>query len=370
MPDPILATAPVEPSVGHRGRIEQLDGLRAIAILAVIVHHCLAVPLLWTGVDIFFVLSGFLITGILLRRKQERSSSYSYYSGFYFRRLFRIQPAYVISIILYGTFFTWRYFRPWPFYAFFGMNIHPFFYDWPLGLPVWSLAVEEQFYLLWPAVILLVSERTLLRLSIAYILFAPILRAFCAPMFARSGAIYLLTPFRADLLCAGAALAIVWGHRSAGFEALCRRRAWWGVLLGFGGLAGLYAFPMFRLSSNTRWSNGVDYSLSLIGSTALLAWALAGRGYLDRLLRLKPMRYIGQISYMMYLVHQMTELVLVRYMPQKYTLLPTLVIAIAFASISWFILERPLINFAARNSFGSLLRMISGKRGPEPLHPC
>lgn len=367
MPDPILATAPVEPSVGHRGRIEQLDGLRAIAILSVIVHHCLAIPLLWIGVDIFFVLSGFLITGILLRRKQEPSG---YYSGFYFRRLFRIQPAYIVSIILYGIFFTWIFFRPWPFYAFFGMNIHPFFYAWPIGLPVWSLAVEEQFYLLWPTVVLWLSERALLRLSIGVVLFLPVLRAFCTPLFPDSGPIYMLTPFRADLLCAGAALAILWGHRSARFEAVCRERAWLGVFLGFGGLASLYAFPIFRISSNTRWSNSVDYSLSLIGSTALLAWVLADRGYLNRLLRLKPMRYIGQISYMMYLVHQMVELICTRYMPRKYTLLPTLVITIAFASVSWFTLERPLINFAARNSFGSLFRMISGKRDPEPLPPC
>ena len=353
-----LAAAPVEPSIGHRGRIEQLDGLRAIAILAVIVHHCLGIPLLWVGVDVFFVLSGFLITGILLRRKQEPRG---YFSGFYFRRLFRIQPAYIASIILYGTFFTWSLFRPWPYYAFFGMNIHPLLYNWPINLPVWSLAVEEQFYLLWPLVVLLVAERTLLRLSIAVILIAPFLRAACTPFFAQSGAIYMLTPFRADLLCAGAALAILWGHRSARFEEVLRKYAWLGVIGGFGCLAGVYAFPVFRLANNTRVSNGLDYSLSLIGATALLAWALAGRGLFYRLLTLKPMRYIGQISYMMYLVHQMIEGRLVRYMPKRDTLFPTLVITIAFASVSWYAVERPLINFAARNSFGSVFRMITGR---------
>lgn len=364
MPNLSLATAPVEPSVGHRGRIEQLDGIRALAILSVIMNHCLGAPLLWVGVDVFFVLSGFLITGILLRRKQDHRG---YYSGFYFRRIFRIQPAYIVSIILYGTFFTWHYFRPWPFYAFFGMNIHPFFYDWPLGLPVWSLAVEEQFYLLWPTVVLLTSERTLLRLSIAAVLFTPVLRFVCAH-FIYTGAIYLLTPFRADLLCAGAALAILWEHRSARFEQICRERSWIGVILGFGGLAGLYAFPLFRIANQSPWSAGIDYSLSLIGSTALLAWALAGRGLFYRLLTLRPMRYIGQISYMMYLVHQMVELLLIRHhVPRKYTLFPTLAITIAFASISWFLMERPLINFAARNSFTSLFRMLTGKGKAKPL---
>ena len=364
MPKLSLATAPVEPSVGHRGRIEQLDGIRAIAILAVIMNHCLGAPLLWVGVDVFFVLSGFLITGILLRRKQDRRRDF--YSGFYFRRLFRIQPAYIVSIILYGTFFTWHYFRPWPYYAFFGMNIHPLFHDWPLGLPVWSLAVEEQFYLLWPTVVLFTSERTLFRLSIAAIAFTPFLRFVCAH-FIYTGAIYLLTPFRADLLCAGAALAIVWEHRSARMERFCRERSWIGVVLGFGGLAGLYAFPIFRIASHSPWSAAIDYSLSLIGATALLAWALAGRGLLYRLLTLKPMRYIGQISYMMYLVHQMIELQLSRHMPRRDTLLPTLAITIAFASVSWFVMERPLISFAARNSFSSLFRILTGRSQSNPI---
>lgn len=363
MPETILAAPPVEPSVGHRGRIEQLDGLRAVAILSVIVHHCLGIPLLWVGVDIFFVLSGFLITGILLRRKQDRQG---YFSNFYFRRIFRIQPAYAISIVLYGTFFTWHYFYPWPFYAFFGMNIQPFFWDWPLGLPVWSLAVEEQFYLLWPAVVLLLPERWLLRVSVLVVLVTPLLRVLCTPLFHDHGPIYVLTPFRADLLCAGAAFAILWAHRTPRFEEVCRRHTWMGVVLGFGSLAAVYAFPMFRLANNTRWSNGLDYSLSLIGATSLLAWVLAGRGGLYRLLTLKPVRYIGQISYMMYLVHQMAERVLERHMPRGDTLLPTLAISIAFASLTWFFIERPLINFAARNSFASLFRKLTGGGANRP----
>ena len=165
----------------------------------------------------------------------------------------------------------------------------------------------------------------------------------------------------------GAAFAIIWAHRTPAFEALCRRRAWIGVLLGFGGLAGLNAFVVFRIASNTRWSNGVDYSLSLIGATSLLAWSLAGRGVLYRILTLKPVRYIGQISYMMYLVHEMVEIRLFRYMPRRATLIPTLVITIVFATVTWYLLERPLINFAAHNSFESLGRMLTGRnRRPAP----
>jgi peptidoglycan/LPS O-acetylase OafA/YrhL len=80
------------------------------------------------------------------------------------------------------------------------------------------------------------------------------------------------------------------------------------------------------------------------------------------------MRYIGQISYMMYLVHQMVAILLAGHMPRRDTLLPTVAITIAFASISWFTLERPLINFAAHNSFGSLFRKLTGKDSAKPLH--
>ena len=150
--------APTEPSAAVHGRILQLDGLRAVAILAVFLNHTLHTPLTWAGVDIFFVLSGFLITGILLQRK---ASGGGYFSYFYKRRAFRILPAYALTILVYIKFFTWWSLQPWWLFAFFGMNLQSFFFHGPIfyPLPLWSLAVEEQFYFVWPVVILLVSER-------------------------------------------------------------------------------------------------------------------------------------------------------------------------------------------------------------------
>ena len=340
-------TLPTERSATVPGRIVQLDGLRAIAICAVLAAHVLQLPLGWVGVDIFFVLSGFLITGILLARKR---SGGGYFSYFYRRRIFRILPAYAASIVAGGLLFAWWVFTPWPLFVFFGMNLQPLWWPKPaIIMSFWSLAVEEQFYLVWPIVILLVSETLLLRVALAAIVLTPLLRVLCTPLFPTHFYIYMLTPFRADLLCAGAVLALLWKDRTPRFEHLCRTRAWIGCVAGFGGLALLQAWPVFRLFSNTRSANGLDYTLSLVGSVSLLAWTLADTSWLRKLLSTRPMRYIGEISYTMYLIH-LYVLVKVEAHVHSRALQFILVLAgtVFWASLSWFVMERPLIRFAAR----------------------
>jgi len=342
----ISLSLPTERSAAVRGRILQLDGLRAVAILAVLLNHTLHLPLTWAGVDIFFVLSGFLITGILLARKQ---SGGDYFSYFYRRRTFRILPSYILTLLIFGLIFGWSTFHPWPFFVFFGMNIQPLWFHNATPLPLWSLAVEEQFYLVWPIVILLVSERVLLWLAIAAVVCTPLLRVLCTPLFSHHLFIYMLTPFRADLLCAGAILAILWKNRTSRLEHLCRTRAWMGVVAGFGLLALSQLWQVCRLESNSRTANGLVYSLSLIGSVSLLAWALADRSWLTRFLSSRTMRYIGEISYTLYLVHIIVIFLVERYIHSPVLLFVIVAIgSIAWASVSWFLLERPLIRFAAR----------------------
>jgi peptidoglycan/LPS O-acetylase OafA/YrhL len=343
-----LNPAPTERSAAVHGRILQLDGLRALAILAVFFNHTLHVPLTWAGVDVFFVLSGFLITGILLQRKV---SGGGYFSYFYKRRAFRILPPYALTIFVYGLFFSWHNFYPWWLFAFFGMNLQRIFVATHIyfPLPLWSLAVEEQFYFVWPIVILLVSEKMLYRLAVGALLFTPLLRFFCTPLFHSEFTIYMLTPFRADLLCAGAALAILWKNRTPRFEQICRSRGWIGFLLGFGGLALSQHWAIMRLASNSRPANTFVYSLSVLGSVSLLAWTLADRGWLHRFLTLRPMRFIGQISYTMYLIHLIPIFVLERmnFSATAITLI-SLPLVLAYATLSWFLMEKPLIAFAAR----------------------
>jgi len=339
-----------ERSVAVHGRIQQLDGLRAVAILVVLLNHTLHIPLTWVGVDIFFVLSGFLITGILLERKLEGQGYFSY---FYTRRVFRIVPSYVLTIVLFGLIISWRVFEPWPLFAFFGMNLQQFFHlgQLPFEPPLWSLAVEEQFYLVWPVIILMVSEKVVLRLAVAAVIVTPLLRVLCTPFFATLFPIYQLTPFRADLLCAGAVLAILWKRRTPAQEAWVRGRAWLGTVAGFGGLMFVQIWPVFRLASNTRASNGLDYSLSVLGSFSLVAWTLADRGWLRAWLSSGPMRFIGQISYTMYLSHIMFLILVERYVSSRYLMtVATIGTTMLYSWLSWVVVEQPLIKYGAKLS--------------------
>ncbi len=343
--DALVEAPPIEPNAAAKTRILQFDGLRAIAFALVFLDHLTHHPLLWAGVDIFFVLSGFLITGILLERKRRGGPYFSY---FYRRRVFRILPPYALTIVLYGLLFTWSEYKPWWLFLLApnvqAMGAHP-----PGLLPLWSLAIEEQFYLVWPFVVLLTSEETLLRLSLGALVFTPLLRAACTPLFPNHFYIYALTPFRADLLCAGAALALLWKRRTPASTASLTRWAPAAFLAGVLLFTGTQASPLFRLARNTPLANACVYLFSLIAAVGLLAWALTDRGWFRALLTTRPLRYLGEISYTMYLVHIFLVVLLQNHFGTAgWVKLAGAVFVIGYATVSWFAMERPLIRFAAR----------------------
>lgn len=158
-------------------RMQQLDSLRAIAVGTVLLFHYHEaslvgrfIPIGDIGVRLFFVLSGFLITGILLRN----GGQFGGLVAFYARRAIRLLPLYyaVIALMLLAD--------PavrddWPYYLFHGVNVLLVVEQrWVNGTWFWSLAAEEQFYLLWPAAILMLSRRGLAMLCIALIVAAPL----------------------------------------------------------------------------------------------------------------------------------------------------------------------------------------------------
>ncbi len=329
---------PDPPSSSHR--IAQLDGLRAIAVLAVFAQHAVHAPL-WMGVDLFFVLSGFLITGILLDRKARHVPYFSY---FYARRARRILPPYLLLLAVSSLLFGTAWVHDWPWYAFFATNIGD-----ALGQSghdslniLWSLAVEEQFYVVWPFVVLLLPTRRLALAAAALVLAAPLLRAIATPWFATFWPIYYLTPFRMDLLAAGALLALA----VRADPTMLPRFKPLAVALFFAALAALAAlhlhFPRFR-AENTPLSNATLYSISLVLCTSAVAIALASQGWVRRVLSHPVLVYIGTISYTIYLIHLT---ILYAVWPLGYgrwtSAALALGVTLAYASASWFLFERRL----------------------------
>src|SRR6201996_3771215 len=191
--------------------IPQLDGLRACAILGVFLYHS---PLHfkggWAGVDLFFVLSGFLITRILVSHREMPIKQY--FGTFYMRRARRILPPYIALMVVVSLLFGFSWVPTW--YAYLGAMNFPRVGPPELSM-LWSLAVEEQFYLFWPFVVLFFPRRRLAWVAVSLILTAPLLRAIATPLLTDHWAIYKQTPFRMDCLATGALIGILWDSHAA-----------------------------------------------------------------------------------------------------------------------------------------------------------
>jgi peptidoglycan/LPS O-acetylase OafA/YrhL len=327
-------------------RIPQLDGLRGIAVLMVFAYHMLRVPLTWAGVDLFFVLSGFLITGILLRLKGHRTMA-RYWSAFYFRRLLRIAPPYLGFIVILTLAFPIPWHSIWYWYAFSGANIASALRkDTVASLtPLWSLAVEEQFYFIWPWVVLLCGRNTLKRVALGIMIAAPILRGVFTPLFASRGVIYYLTPFRADSLACGALIAICaagnpdWVERWRGRSII--------AMLGSGALlAGLSVFPAFRLNSNSGAFNIFGFSLIVTLFGAALVWMLGMQdGFWKSLFASPPLRYMGRISYTFYLYQVLFRDKLAQHIGSHLKIvILTFVLTFLFSGLSWQFFESQILK--------------------------
>jgi peptidoglycan/LPS O-acetylase OafA/YrhL len=302
------------------GRIPELDGIRGLAILMVIVWHYFcsqvhparhsvlalsAIPfsLCWSGVDLFFVLSGFLIGGILVDSREARN----YFRVFYLRRVCRIAPIYVLLLATFGLAyllldphgrFSWLLENPLPALSYVTftqnvlMGIHGTFGPSWLA-PTWSLAVEEQFYSLLPVLVWALPPRALRVALVAAICSAPLLRSMCSEL---SGQVEM--PMRSDSLLLGAMLAIL--VRSERFlDALrLRRRAFGAVFLVL--LSGA-AVMCVRAS----WFGVfVQTWLSLLYCALLLIPFADPGSFISRILRSPLLGFFGTISYSLYLVHQ------------------------------------------------------------------
>jgi peptidoglycan/LPS O-acetylase OafA/YrhL len=290
------------------------------------------------GVDIFFVLSGFLITGILLDAKQL--SLGKYFSAFYAKRARRILPPYVLILIFVSILFGVSWMQHWYLYILLTNLLMPMQIPHPHAFdPLWSLAVEEQFYLVWPFAVYFLSERRLRYLAIGLMILAPILRGVCH--FPNYRYVYTLTPFRMDLLCAGALLSLEWRNNRAGIERWGTRV---GLAMGAIGAAGLLILAHEKLDtySNGRTALVLVYECTLVASVGLMLYALAGKWV--RWLCNKPLLYVGMVSYTLYLCHLA---ILDKLEPRFHGLALASIgaaLTLIYASLSWYLMESPLLG--------------------------
>jgi peptidoglycan/LPS O-acetylase OafA/YrhL len=306
--------------------ISALDGLRGVAILLVLSFHVLNNPTFphawgrisgrgWVGVDLFFVLSGFLITGILLRSRDTTN----YFSTFYLRRFLRIAPVYYLWLFLILIVIPWmhRHFgtpSPASSYTFQQQilywlnlsNLRSAFFPLEIGLAsiYWSLAVEEQFYAVWPLCVRLLKPQRVATVCITGLLVSPLLRM--VPLIQRinythGDFIYRFTPFRLDGFFMGAVIAqlLTVNLRPRRFGSLCLTLFIGGVALFF---LTSHAPPKFGLFAYTaQFSAHAAIFGGLVGMCAQPA-GIFGR-LISRLCSISVLRVFGKYSYCLYVTH-------------------------------------------------------------------
>ena len=367
-----LASA-ARPFQSKRGaRIPELDGLRGIAILLVLMFHYKPAtgPLVylrgvfatgWIGVDLFLVMSGYLITGILL----DTVSRPHYYRDFVVRRSFRIFPLYYACLVLYcvlyylGGLVNVRDFltsgNAWWYLIYLG-NIQTFLQNsWPgiaILTPLWSLQVEEQFYLSFPFIVKLGRKRLAWILA-GCVIGAPVLRIALAVFLPRNlmGA-YTLMPCRIDALAMGGLVALAareWPARLKG--------PWIGWLTA---ISTITVVLFCILWNDTPWSlamRTVGFTALDFAFTGILIMLIGWRQpLLLRLCRMRILVWVGTISYGLYLLHLPAMAISHGWLAPLLGIGPSgstaffvmFGLALAMAWISWTFFESPILRLRER----------------------
>ena len=360
-----MRDSPAEHDLGYE---PALDGLRAVAVAAVLVLHAgfFLMPRLnalapggWIGVDIFFVLSGFLITR-LLADEMRRSGGISL-RRFYIRRVLRLFPAYAVLLLADLIFSIWvvhdrdiykatlvslAYIMNWS-------RAFGWFPQATLG-HTWSLSMEEQFYILWPALFILLHRRRPLIWLLAALAATVIWRNVLVAHGAGAERAYNGFDSHADTLLIGCALALARpGER---LLRLARRF----VLIPIVGLIVLtqywYARPLVQT---------IGFSLCGL-ATAWIILAALQPGWLKQVLSARPLTHTGRISYGLYLWHFPLFMFAPRYLhgPALLLMIP---IAYLAAALSYAVIEKPFLRLKARFEPSEQQVRVQEKMLSEPL---
>jgi peptidoglycan/LPS O-acetylase OafA/YrhL len=368
-------------------RIAVLDGVRGLAIALVMYHHFFQnyhsaantgldrvvfglASAGWSGVDLFFVLSGFLITGILYDSRHDPR----YYRNFYGRRTLRIFPLYYAALVLflvvlpainhpqaqtYVADFRDEGFWLWTYLANFRIAYRGEWYAHLIPNVFWSLAIEEQFYLVWPAVVLLCARRTLVAVCAALIVLALVVRiglwwADAAPIVS-----FVLTFARMDCLALGALIALA-ARGDGGLRTLVTPAK----VVGGGALAlvALYMMGTGGLDWDHPFVNTLGFTVlaALFGSLLVLGMTVPASNPLRTALDNDLMRTFGKYSYAMYVVHGPANVVVKQFVFDPaagplvmgsivpavtlYAVLST-ALTLAIAWVSWHTFERHVLSY-------------------------
>jgi peptidoglycan/LPS O-acetylase OafA/YrhL len=393
MPEPESRLAPVDGRGARRlGYQPALDGLRALAVLAVVLFHEKLAPGGSGGVTVFFTLSGFLIT-YLLTEEFETTGRISL-GTFYLRRAFRLMPALLVLLVV-DVAFVLLVRTGWEWKADLAAAVVTLFYasNWVQAyrlLPLnqlthtWSLAVEEQFYFIWPVLLGLLFKLRLRRKQlVGLIAFGAACLALERLALAQHGAsamrLYNALDTRADGLLFGSAAAIVFRSRLLGESRRAVRALGWAgtgsfILLMLHLFAGIGAVPrstsMASISSHTllAWLT-VVVILALTSPTSTAAFVRQG-------LTWRPLRFVGQISYGLYLWHGFVVVLVDNAEVQMAApLLGVLVCggSLALTLASYYLVEKPCLRLRDALALGRRDRRSGTPKTASPptalLHP-
>lgn len=357
--------------------VPAVDGLRGMAILLVLWYHA---PFLfrdlpefttnhspwealgivgimslggWIGVDLFFVVSGFLITTILLRVRDSGGSSWAFWG----RRGLRILPLAMLYLLTLFV-LTWigdplemlPRFDGWAWYVFYLGNIHIAMCGWqPLAIMIlWSLAIEEQFYLVWPFLVRMCNAHHILWWSIGFIAMAPFIRALTLSV-ADYPATYVFTFCRLDALAAGAVIAVLYSSRGWREQmiASCKKLA--APALAVIMITLLVPFSP-SLPQTRPWLFSVfGYSWLAVSFAILLAASLDAQGPIKILLTSRILTFLGRRCYGLYLWHVLAAGLIIAALQQWQIgfyahVLLWLATLLMMASGSWLVYEQPILR--------------------------
>jgi peptidoglycan/LPS O-acetylase OafA/YrhL len=375
-------------SKGSVGRYPDIDGLRGIAIIGVLCAHLLSglsenhsIPVVgfllqsvsfgWAGVDLFFVLSGFLISSILMDMKGESSR----WKTFYLRRTYRIFPLYYLALAviavaaLIGIFPSDKWDKLAPAYPYFLTYTNNFLIvinegNYFPGLShFWTLAIEEQFYLLWPAVIFLLPIRTVLYICFASIIVCFSFRVALANGFLESSAwphaLHVLMPLRSDSLCTGCLVAIMIRDTDCDLISAKFKKAF----LAMGAMAGIGLIAILSVFwGSVGLPNYLLFSFNTIAFGALIYYVRACRvpDWIMRPLCLAPLRFIGFYSYGIYVWHAIINNLMGRRQSSREWLDNAVLSQLLFIAIvlfltaiatflSWRLVEKPFLKLRPKD---------------------